>query len=341
MKSLLLVLAVVLVGCGSETPSAMTEFKKGVEFAEQGDYDTAIACYTKAIRINPNLAVAQFKRGMAYYKGEEYGNAGMAFDNFAKLFPDDTQISDALFWAGESYRQGNQNSLAFRRYNRCRWDFPVSKAAKDARHRLTLPEMLEQFEAEANKVDHDTLASKAKAAEFNPFLPGGGLGGTPKGGRGGSSQPEPTTPPQATLPTEPQPTPNTTSWVSDPSDPNNVKIETEIRAKLYKPKGELTQADLEEVPELELDSKQLTDVTDLEKLSQLKSLHLPHNKLTDVKGLEKLTRLKELVLDDNQLTDVKGLKNLTKLEGSITFILQIGQEILFLKFSFMQSLCIT
>tara|TARA_Y100000588_G_C13888799_1_gene767753 strand:+ start:278 stop:751 length:474 start_codon:yes stop_codon:yes gene_type:complete len=103
--------------------------------------------------------------------------------------------------------------------------------------------------------------------------------------------------------------------VSDPSDPNNVKIETEIRAKLYKPKGELTRADLEEVPELELDSKQLTDVTDLEKLSQLKSLHLPHNKLTDVKGLEKLTQLKELVLDDNQLTDVKGLKNLTKLEG--------------------------
>mgnify|MGYP003314070217 CR=1 FL=1 len=53
------------------------------------------------------------------------------------------------------------------------------------------------------------------------------------------------------------------NWVSDPSDPNYVKIEAEIRAKLYKPKGELTQADLEEVPELELDSKQLTDVTDL------------------------------------------------------------------------------
>ena len=67
MKSLLLVLAAVLVGCGSETPSAMTEFKKGVEFAEQGDYDTAIACYTRAIRINPNLAVAHFNRGMAYY----------------------------------------------------------------------------------------------------------------------------------------------------------------------------------------------------------------------------------------------------------------------------------
>ena len=150
LLGLLLVMGMVGCGGGSETPPAMTEFKKGVEFAEQGDYDTAIACYTKAIRINPNLAVAHFNRGMAYYKGEEYGDAGMAFDNFAKLFPDDTQISDALFWAGESYRQGNQNSLAFRRYNRCRWDFPESDAAKYSRGRLALPEMLSQFEKEAN-----------------------------------------------------------------------------------------------------------------------------------------------------------------------------------------------
>ena len=162
MRVLLAVLLVGIAGCGLETPTAMTEFKKGVEFADQGDYDTAIACYTKAIRINPNLAVAHFNRGMAYYKGEEYGDAGMAFDNFAKLFPDDTLTSDALFWAGESYRQGNQNSLAFRRYNQCRWDFPTSEVAKDARHRLTLPEMLQQYDAEANKVDQDDIpASKA------------------------------------------------------------------------------------------------------------------------------------------------------------------------------------
>ena len=86
--------------------------------------------------------------------------------------------------------------------------------------------------------------------------------------------------------------PTTTSWVSDPSDPNNVKIEAAIRKAAEKPSGELTKADLEKVTELELDGKQLTDVTDLEKLSQLKSLHLPHNKLTDVKGLENLTQLK-------------------------------------------------
>jgi len=168
MRVLLVVMLVGIVGCGSETPTAMTEFKKGVEFAEQGDYDTAIACYTKAIRINPNLAVAHFNLGMAYYKGEECGDAGMAFDNFVKLFPDDTLTADALFWAGESYRQGNLDSLAFRRYNQCRWDFPASEVAKDARHRLTLPGMLQQYDAEANKVDQDDIpaskAAKTKAA---------------------------------------------------------------------------------------------------------------------------------------------------------------------------------
>ena len=105
------------------------------------------------------------------------------------------------------------------------------------------------------------------------------------------------------------------AWVSDPNDPNNVKIEKAIRKAAKKPTGELTKADLEKVTELEFDGKQLTSVKGLEKLTQLESLHLPHNKLTNVKGLEKLTQLKELPLDDNQLTSVKGLEDLTQLEG--------------------------
>ena len=41
-----------------------------------------------------------------------------------------------------------------RRYNRCRWDFPESDAAKYSRGRLALPEMLEQFEREAQIEDN-------------------------------------------------------------------------------------------------------------------------------------------------------------------------------------------
>ena len=106
----------------------------------------------------------------------------------------------------------------------------------------------------------------------------------------------------------------TTSWVSDLSDPNNIRIEQKIRLQLKKPTGELTKADLENSMVLSLSNNLLAEVPkELEKLTQLTYLYLDDNKLTDVKGLEKLTQLKELNLYNNQLTDVKGLKKLTKL----------------------------
>ena len=94
-----------------------------------------------------------FRIGQSHYKAEKYSVAGKAFDRFAKRFPDDELSADSLFWAGESYRMGNDNRTAFRRYNNCRWDFPASDAAKYARGRLALPEMLQQFEAEAASLE--------------------------------------------------------------------------------------------------------------------------------------------------------------------------------------------
>ena len=55
-------------------------------------------------------------------------------------------------------------------------------------------------------------------------------------------------------------TSTSTSWVSDSTDLNNVKIETAIRKILAKPEGELTKADLEKVTELDLGSIGLTNV---------------------------------------------------------------------------------
>ena len=59
-------------------------------------------------------------------------------------------------------------------------------------------------------------------------------------------------PPQATLPTEPQPPPNTTSWVSDPSDPNNVKIEKKLSDDCSWPmdEKELTNQEEKDVEQL-------------------------------------------------------------------------------------------
>ena len=72
-------------------------------------------------------------------------------------------------------------------------------------------------------------------------------------------------------------TPTSTSWVSDPSDPNNVKIEAAIRKAAKKPTGELTKVNLEKVTWLSLSYNQLTDVTALKELTQLTRLGLGRN----------------------------------------------------------------
>ena len=100
-----------------------------------------------------------------------------------------------------------------------------------------------------------------------------------------------------------------------PNSPEAVAaIERAIREAAGKPTGELTKADLEKVTFLRLDRNRLTDVTGLEKLTQLIELSLKGNRLTSVKGLEKLTLLETLRLYNNKLTDVKGLEKLTLLE---------------------------
>jgi outer membrane protein assembly factor BamB len=90
-------------------------------------------------------------------------------------------------------------------------------------------------------------------------------------------------------------------WVSDPSDPNNVKIERWIRDHLKKPTDELTKADLEKVTGMNLRYARLTEIPkELEKLTQLRRLFLNDNNLTEVpKGLEKLTQLTYLDLEYN------------------------------------------
>ncbi|MFN0128673.1 MAG: tetratricopeptide repeat protein [Verrucomicrobiales bacterium] len=91
-----------------------------------------------------------FRIGQCHYKLEEFQKSGLAFDAFVKRFPEQELTAQALFWAGESYRMARDVPNAFRRYNRCRWDFPESDAAKYSRGRLALPEFLNQFENEAN-----------------------------------------------------------------------------------------------------------------------------------------------------------------------------------------------
>jgi TolA-binding protein len=122
-------------------------------FYAKEEYAVAASVGAKFTERFPNHEWAPkmaFRIGQCHYKLEEFAKAGLAFDAFVKTYPENELTAQALFWAGESYRTGKDIPAAFRRYNRCRWDFPESDAAKYSRGRLALPELLAQFEREAN-----------------------------------------------------------------------------------------------------------------------------------------------------------------------------------------------
>ena len=122
-------------------------------FYTKEEYAVAASVGEKFLERFPNhewTPKMAFRIGQCHYKQEEFAKGGQAFDAFVKRFPDQELTAQALFWAGESYRMSKDIPNAFRRYNRCRWDFPESDAAKYSRGRLALPELLAQFEREAN-----------------------------------------------------------------------------------------------------------------------------------------------------------------------------------------------
>lgn len=90
-----------------------------------------------------------FKVGQAYYKNESHEKAALHFEAFAKNNTEHELYAQALFWSGECYRLHKNNQKAFRLFNQLRWEKPNSEAAKYAKTRLALPEMLRQFEKEA------------------------------------------------------------------------------------------------------------------------------------------------------------------------------------------------
>ena len=94
-------------------------------------------------------------------------------------------------------------------------------------------------------------------------------------------------------------------------------VEKEIRRQIRKYTGELTEADIKRVKNLEFIHSSITNegVKEVAKLKQLEKLSLSHTKITDewLKEVIKLPELRGLGLWDTKITDV-GLKEVVKLE---------------------------
>ena len=60
-------------------------YNRGSAYMNKGQYDRAILCFDKAVKINKNSAQAYCNRGTAYYEKKEYDRAILDFNKAVKI----------------------------------------------------------------------------------------------------------------------------------------------------------------------------------------------------------------------------------------------------------------
>ena len=91
------------------TSLAIIEYNKGNDFLDKEDWDTAIACYSDAILLNPDYGKAYNNRGIAYRKKGETDAAIKDYTEASRLQPDD---ADAYRNRGAAYRMKGDKAKA-------------------------------------------------------------------------------------------------------------------------------------------------------------------------------------------------------------------------------------
>ncbi len=88
-----------------ELENAQAYYDLGGEYEREQRLDDAIAAYSKAIELDPNLAAAYRKRGFSYYKLRKGEEAIKDYEKFIELEPDSSfrnQIEEAIYKIGRN-----------------------------------------------------------------------------------------------------------------------------------------------------------------------------------------------------------------------------------------------
>ena len=86
----------------TDANKAEAELNKGNNFAYREDWAPAIACFTEAIRLDPDLAVAYYNRGLAYLKKGQSDKAIADFTEAIRIVPD---YAKAYYSRGVAYQE--------------------------------------------------------------------------------------------------------------------------------------------------------------------------------------------------------------------------------------------
>ena len=104
--------ALMVVSCASP---AKEHLNTGNEHFEQGQYDEAIVEYTKAIELEPQLAIVYNSRGLAYHMKGELDKAIADFDKAIELDPSRAEV---YYNRGNVYFERGQFQSAIADYDK-------------------------------------------------------------------------------------------------------------------------------------------------------------------------------------------------------------------------------
>ena len=91
------------------------------------------------------------------------------------------------------------------------------------------------------------------------------------------------------------------------------RLESVIRATLGKPSGGITDFDMKTLTTLSASGLGISELSGLERATNLTNLYLDGNKITDISPLTGLTKLTALRLNSNQISDITPVAGMTKL----------------------------
>jgi tetratricopeptide (TPR) repeat protein len=109
-----------------------THLDHGRACLDTGKYDDAIADYTKAIALDPNVALAYTNRGLAYYRKGEYERA---IADHSKAIAIDPNHANAYYNRGVAYEQKGDKDQAIADYDKV---LEINPSDQDAKVTLEL-----------------------------------------------------------------------------------------------------------------------------------------------------------------------------------------------------------
>ncbi len=94
--------------------SIQQAFNRGLAWGDKQEYDKAIADFSEAIRLNPQISEAFYNRGLAWYQKQEYNKAIMDYSEAIRLNP---QIAEAFNNRGLAWYEKQEYDKAIDDFN--------------------------------------------------------------------------------------------------------------------------------------------------------------------------------------------------------------------------------